>query len=113
MSTDYAKKAEWAKASMASASARLAKAAGEGAGYEDLAVTVNEIAKYEGAYAVYAYIAELQEAEVPKARLAHAVLSLAANGPDDRWSGRTNDAKRARYEGVLDAIRFYSLHDEA
>lgn len=35
------------------------------------------------------------------------VLSTLTHGPDDRWSGRGNDIKRARFDGICEVAAEY------
>ena len=65
----------------------------------------NELAKLEGA--AYAYN-ELRHAcgaatEIEKSYLSEVALELLSKGADDGWSGRTNDVRRARFDGIRTA----------
>ena len=80
-------------------------AAGGAQSAEDWAQFANELAELEGA--VYAYNALHRAcgaaAEVEWYQLAELVLRLFAEGADDGWSGRTNDVRRARFDGIRTA----------
>ena len=72
---------------------------------EDWAQFANELAELEGA--AYAYN-ELRHAcgaatEIEKSYLSEVALELLSKGADDGWSGRTNDVRRARFDGIRTA----------
>ena len=62
----------------------------------------NELAELEGT--AYAYNA-LHRAcvAVDEVELSEVALALLAEGADDGWSGRTNDVRRARFDGIRTA----------
>ena len=92
----------------AKADSAVTLAAGGAQSAEDWAQFANELAELEGA--VYAYNA-LHRAcgtadEVELSRLSEVALALLAVGADDGWSGRTNDVRRARFDGVRTACAY-------
>jgi len=78
-------------------------------GVDDLARMVNDIADAEGQAHVYAIAAHVNgkdgwasQADADAA-IREWVTSLLTAGADDTWSGRTNDAKRAHWDGIRTA----------
>ena len=70
----------------------------------DLAYRLARLAEYEGHLFVLTGVVRLIEAG--KADQLDAWLMMnATRGAEDSWSGRTNDAARSRFDGVLAAIR--------
>ena len=70
----------------------------------DLAYRLARLAEYEGHLFVLTEVVRLIEAG--KADQLDAWLMMhATRGAEDSWSGRTNDAARSRFDGVLAAIR--------
>ena len=70
----------------------------------DLAYLLARLAEYEGHLFVLTEVVRLIEAD--KADQLNAWLMMhATRGGEDSWSGRTNDAARSRFDGVLAAIR--------
>ena len=69
-----------------------------------LAGYVNDVASAEGAAnARYRYRAVMrQDGGTHEKAMAH-VVALMFNGADDTWSGRGNDAKRAKFDGYCEA----------
>lgn len=94
-------------AAIRSGAATMAADAGTSA--EDWARFANKVAEAEGAASVWARINNMvahsvnQGVEVTEAMLAEVVADMLINGADDSWSGRTNDVKRARFDGVRSA----------
>lgn len=70
-----------------------------GARYTDLADAVNAVARAQGRVQVRTLLrnALAMGASVEAIRLQ--ITSLLLNGTDDEWSGRTNDARRAHFDG--------------
>jgi hypothetical protein len=70
----------------------------------DLAYVLARLAEHEGHLFVFAEIIRL--IEDGKADQVNAWLMMhATRGAEDSWSGRTNDAARSRFDGILAAIR--------
>ena len=70
----------------------------------DLAYRLARLAEYEGHLFVLTEVVRL--IETGKADQLDAWLMMhATRGAEDSWSGRTNDAARSRFDGVLAAIR--------
>lgn len=71
----------------------------------NLASAVNTLASAEGRARIWHhYRAALQAGQSVEEARAHCV-GLVLNGPDDGWSGRTNDARRAVFDGMVSAVR--------
>lgn len=72
---------------------------------EDLSYAVNELAKAQGYVEASEHIdyALNHEDGGKQAAIAEA-LGLLVRGPDDGWSGRTNDVRRSYFDGVRVAI---------
>jgi hypothetical protein len=78
---------------------RLFKALVDGKPSEQLAGLVNQIAELEGQTRVLSHAEYAIDHNEDPIKAAVAVLAL-----DDTWSGRTNDVRRAFFDGVLDAV---------
>lgn len=88
----------------------LAEAAASGTESRSLMSLVEGIANAEGqesTYALFVTAAEYAESQGEDVREAvrDAALRLLEAGADDEWSGRGNDARRARFDGVREAVR--------
>ena len=70
----------------------------------DLAYGLARLAEYEGHMFVLTEVLRLIEAGKGD-RLNDWMMMHATRGAEDSWSGRTNDAARSRFDGVLAAIR--------
>lgn len=70
---------------------------------EELAKRVNSIAEAEGRVQVYAQLSSLHH-RLEKEEFLLAVMSLLVRGPDDTWSGRGNDVRRAFADGRREAL---------
>lgn len=71
---------------------------------ERIAKAANEIAVKEAELEVAHLIVSAERNEVSKETLAKMLLREALRSPDDSWSGRTNDVKRAFNDGRRDAL---------
>ena len=76
---------------------------------DDWARYANEVAKAEGVAHVWIrlqltvnYFAK-EGMELTDAALLDPILELLGAGADDGWSGRVNDARRARFDGIREA----------
>lgn len=71
----------------------------------DLAKLVNSLAAAEGRAYVRAMIRDgLAQWATPDA-IKYGILRLALSNPDDTWSGRANDVRRAYADGVREEVR--------
>ena len=92
-----------AAANLTEAREKLARDAATASAH-DLAYRLARLAEYEGHLFVLTEVVRLIEAG--KADQLDAWLMMhATRGAEDSWSGRTNDAARSRFDGVLAAIR--------
>ena len=90
--------------SVINAKAEVAALAVEGAESNRLANAVNRLAEAEGRQSAVARLAAAEEFGASDSEIEAEALSILLRGADDTWSGRTNDAKRAFFDGVRDAI---------
>ena len=105
---------EWlqeAGRSLAMRSARMADAAAEFR-YEAVATVHAEWQQAAGAYGVYKLVCDAtvrdewgvdEKEEACLHYLRSHMMRMLLNGPDDTWSGRGNDARRAYHDGVREA----------
>ena len=70
----------------------------------DLARVLALLAQYEGQLHVLDQVLALVEAGKDD-QINAWLVTQATRGAEDTWSGRTNDAARSRFDGVLDAVR--------
>lgn len=71
---------------------------------ERIAKAANAIAAQEGAIRVRVVLASLEANEVSADGTARALLRESLRGPDDQWSGRANDVRRAYADGHREAL---------
>lgn len=81
-----------------------ANATGEHFDSERIAKAANAIAAQEGTIRVRHLLASLEANGVGADGTAKALLRESLRGPDDQWSGRSNDVRRAFADGHRDAI---------
>ena len=70
----------------------------------DLAYGLAKLAENEGRLFVFAEVVRLAEAG-KEDQVIHFLMMHATRGAEDSWSGRTNDAARSRFDGMLAAVR--------
>jgi len=70
----------------------------------DLAYVLARLAEHEGHMFVLTEIIRLMDAGKPE-QVNDWLMMHATRGAEDSWSGRTNDAARSRFDGILAAIR--------
>lgn len=76
----------------------------------DWAAYANELAEAEGQAQTWARFrnvvdyAEREHLTLDKSMVQEIALDMLSNGADDGWSGRTNDVKRAHFDGVRKAV---------
>ena len=65
----------------------------------------NQLAELEGTVYAYSQISRAcgTAVEVQKSFVAEVAVELLSEGADDGWSGRTNDVRRARFDGIRTA----------
>lgn len=72
---------------------------------DDLARRVNALAEAEGELAVWARLGHAaDQGDFGAAMIREVTADMLLAGADDGWSGRTNDVKRARFDGVRSAV---------
>lgn len=71
---------------------------------ERIAKAANAIAAQEGAIRVRYLLASLEANGVGPEGAAKALLRESLRGPDDQWSGRANDVRRAFADGHREAL---------
>lgn len=71
---------------------------------ERLAKAANAIAAQEGVIRARDLLASLEARNVSAEETQQAMLSEALRGPDDQWSGRANDVRRAYADGHREAL---------
>lgn len=69
-------------------------------GYSNLAKIVNQIAEAEGNLKAFEYKDRMDARHMPLVTQLERMHDLMAQGAEDTWSGRENDAQRAHYDGV-------------
>lgn len=69
---------------------------------EEMGRVLTSIATLEGRLEVALTVQDATEGGASKEEIEKSVMSRVLNGPRDTWSGRGNDLRRARYEGVLE-----------
>lgn len=83
----------------------LIKAVQEGRSSEALSTFVNDLAKVEAERFVDHLVADDVEAGLTKDKILHHATSYVLSGPNDTWSGRSNDVRRAYYAGLVEAVK--------
>ena len=70
----------------------------------DLAYVLARLGEYEGHLLVFTEIIRLID-DGKADQVNEWLMMHATRGAEDSWSGRTNDAARSRFDGILAAIR--------
>jgi hypothetical protein len=78
---------------------------GRNARPNELADALNDIAKFEATAAVYAGAVQWLSAGHSAAETFSFLTERVLAGPDDGWSGRTNDVRRAEFEGMTEGVK--------
>jgi hypothetical protein len=102
-----AKEQAYREASLGFVKDALVKAVTEGKDAETIMSEALSVAKAEGAFEAAGHLAHAVEGGTTKEEAAEYLTSLVLNGPGDTWSGRGNDGRRARYEGMLSVLKKY------
>ena len=85
----------------------LAEAIGQGSPAMDLARSIVSLAEAEGVHDVFALVDKMKAHGSEDADIRERLVSVLVQGADDSWSGRANDARRARHDGVRAAVRHH------
>lgn len=73
----------------------------------DFAGLANQLAEAEGRANAYAVIRDCLANDVEPVGIEKALTHQLLNGADDTWSGRTNDVRRAWFDGFKSAAAAY------
>ena len=99
---DIVLKATAAYDKKAASAAQLAAVGADAMAWAEFA---NQLAELEGE--VYAYSRILNDCgtavEVPQSFMYEVAMEILSDGADDGWSGRTNDVRRAQFDGIRTA----------
>ena len=85
----------------------LAEAIGQGFPAMDLARSIVSLAEAEGVHEVFALVDQMKSRNIEDDSIRDRLVSLLVRGADDSWSGRANDARRAQFDGVRDAVQHH------
>lgn len=77
-----------------------------------MARRLTEAAQYEGEHVVWTMIDIMLAKGVEEATIQKRLIEQLLRGPDDGWSGRGNDAARARFDGITKATSSFREHLE-
>lgn len=102
-----ARRVERLQAERAQHAAAVASAATSGAGAAELDDRVRALASIEGQLAVASRLARAIEADLDREEQVAVLFQLLQDGADDSWSGRGNDLRRARFDGVRREVESY------
>ena len=89
--------------------AQLIELATQGRSAQDIAASALRLAEAEGERDLWYRVlsvakhAKLSSKEMNKELALEVAFNMLANGADDTWSGRGNDARRAYFDGVREA----------
>lgn len=89
---------------VAAARETLVEIATKGSDSHTLAQAVNAVAEMEGRVEVRALVVHALRHEADEQQIRQSLLQRLLQSPNDTWSGRTNDARRARMDGVREEI---------
>lgn len=85
----------------------LAAGIAQGIPAMDLARSIVSLAEAEGVHYVFALVDQMKARNVEGDAIRDSLVSMLIQGADDAWSGRANDARRARFDGVRDAVQHH------
>lgn len=103
----FIKNAEQAAESVARERENLAAGIARGVPAMDLARFIVSLAEAEGVHEVFALVEQMKSRAIEDAAIRDRLVSMLVQGADDSWSGRANDARRARFDGVRDAVQHH------
>lgn len=83
---------------------RLVRHVADGNGADSLANVLNAIAEAEGYLSTITTVQSIYDGH-GRERVTAWLLRTVSNGPDDTWSGRTNDVRRSRFNGILRCVQ--------
>lgn len=111
LSAGIVRKSEQALAAVAAARTSLAKAASTDATVQSLNSDLLSLAEAEGAAHVWTRLAKIaawhdrEGLEFGAVRITDECAAMMESGADDHWSGRGNDLRRARFDGIRAACQ--------
>lgn len=73
----------------------------------DLARSVVSLAEAEGVHSVFQVVDRMKARNSENVDIREYLVSLLVRGADDSWSGRANDARRAQFDGVREAVQHH------
>ena len=85
----------------------LAAGIAQGVPAVDLARSIVSLAEAEGVHEVFALVDQMKARNIEGDAIRDRLVSMLIQGADDSWSGRANDARRARFDGVRDAVQHH------
>lgn len=85
----------------------LAAGIAQGIPAMDLARSIVSLAEAEGVHEVFALVDQMRARDLDDNAIRDRLVSMLVHGADDSWSGRANDARRAKFDGVRDAVRHH------
>lgn len=85
----------------------LANGIAEGIPAMDLARSVLSLAEAEGVHSVFQVVNRMKARNAEDVDIREHLVSLIVRGADDSWSGRANDARRAQFDGVREAVQHH------
>jgi uncharacterized membrane protein YccC len=106
VSQKMAQQIERAEQELEAARNRLYLAVGERKDSQYLAAAVNAVAEVEGKLQVLGYAQRASSNGKSPEEMVASLLDNVLMGADDGWSGRTNDAKRAHFDGKREGVRW-------
>jgi len=74
---------------------------------ENVAKALNQLAEAEGKANAWFHIRNARSQGATDADVQDHLLRLVLNGPDDGWSGRTNDVRRATFDGFRAEVEIF------
>lgn len=103
----FIKNADQAAEAVARERQNLANGIAQGVPAMDLARSIVSLAEAEGIHEVFALVDQAKSRGMEDAAIRDRLVSMLVHGADDSWSGRANDARRARFDGVRDAVQHH------
>lgn len=85
----------------------LAAGIAQGVPAMDLARSVVSLAEAEGVHSVFQVVDRMKARNSENVDIREYLVSLLVRGADDSWSGRANDARRAQFDGVREAVQHH------
>lgn len=103
----YVKNTTEAAETVERARTNLTVAIGTGNDAMDLARQILSLAEAEGVHEIFQGVDAMRKRGLSNADVRERLVDALTRGADDSWSGRTNDARRARFDGIREAISWH------